>query len=395
MGVAAPVGLGVDTYWSAILAGRNGIAEVRDLDTSRLHARLAGQIRDFDPAEHIPARLLPQTDRVTQLALVAAESALADAKLPDGEFSEYDMGVVLSNAQGGFDFTHREFRKLWTEGRESVSVYESFAWFYAANTGQVSIRHGMRGPSSVLVADQSGGLDALGYARKQVRSGTRLIVTGGLDSAFDPWGYISQYSHGRVSQNADPTRAYLPFDREARGYVPAEGGALFVLEDPATARDRGGEARGVLAGHGTTFSGLLRFDPSGDGLAAAIRAALAEADCPAEEVDVIFADALGTRAADDAEAAAISRVFGDRVPVTAPKAGYGRGYAASAALDVATALASLEHGVLPPTPNVTETCVDLDVVTRMARRAELRTALVLARGFGGTNSALLLRRADT
>src|SRR5207244_3811988 len=121
----------------------------------------------------------------------------------------------------GFAFTHREFRKLWAEGPASVSVYESFAWFYAVNTGQISIRNGLRGPSSALVAEQAGGLDAVGHARRTVRAGTPLVVTGGVDSALDPWGWVSQLADGRVSRAADPARAYLPFDARASGHVPA------------------------------------------------------------------------------------------------------------------------------------------------------------------------------
>lgn len=111
-------------------------------------ARLAGLVDDVDPAEHLPGRLLPQTDVSTRLALIAAEEALGDAGADTSAMADYDMGIVTASASGGFEFTHREFRKLWSRGPEHVSVYESFAWFYAVNTGQISIRHGMRGPST-------------------------------------------------------------------------------------------------------------------------------------------------------------------------------------------------------------------------------------------------------
>ncbi|HVV22888.1 MAG TPA: ketosynthase chain-length factor [Pseudonocardiaceae bacterium] len=393
IGVTAPTGLHPAEYWAATLAGRGGIGEVTGFDATRYPVRLVGQVRDFRAEERIPKRLLTQTDRVTRLALYAAAQALDDAGVTEGALPDEDMGVVLSNGQGGSDFTHREFRKLWTEGVSAVSVYESFAWFYAANTGQVSIRHRMRGPSSVLVGEQAGGLDAIGKAWRQVRSGDRLVVTGGVDSAFDPWGFIAQYSHGRVSRARIAERAYLPFDVAANGYVPAEGGAVLVLEDPASAYDRGVRSYGEIAGHAATFDPPPGSDRPGT-LREAIRLALADADVTPEDVDVVFADSAGLPELDRAEADAIAAVFGPRaVPVTAPKAGYGRSGAGGGPLDVVTALQALRHATIPPTPYTADVPPEygIDVVTGAARPASIRTALVLARGFGGFNSAVVVR----
>lgn len=244
VGVIAPGGTGTEAYWQSLLSGVSSIRELTRFDASRYPCRLAGQIDDdFDTAGLVPARLLPQTDISTRYALVAGHHALSDAGVASGPEAapDYAMGVVTSTAQGGFDFTHREFRKLWHQGPEYVSVYESFAWFYAVNTGQLSIRHTLRGPSAALVAEQAGGLDAIGHARRTVRRGTPLMLTGGIDSAFDPWGWSSQLAGGLVSTVDDPERAYLPFDDDASGYVPGEGGAMFVLEDLDAALRRGAE----------------------------------------------------------------------------------------------------------------------------------------------------------
>ena len=165
IGALAANGFGTQDYWAATREGRHGIGELSRFDVRKYPATLAGEIRGFDAADHLPDRLLPQTDVSTRYALVAAGWALEDAKVDPASLVDYDMGVVTANALGGFEFTHREFHKLWTEGPQTVSVYESFAWFYAVNAGQISIRHGMRGPSSALVTEQAGGLDAVGHAR--------------------------------------------------------------------------------------------------------------------------------------------------------------------------------------------------------------------------------------
>jgi act minimal PKS chain-length factor (CLF/KS beta) len=393
IGIMAANGLGTETYWKATLAGDSGIRRLERYDPSRYPAELAGQIPDFEAVEHLPSRLIPQTDRVTRLALVAADWALADAGISDGDYPDFDMGVVTSNGSGGFEFTHTEINKLWTQGPARVSVYESFAWFYAANTGQISIRHGMRGPSGVLVAEQAGGLDAIGQARRNLRRGSKLMITGGMESSFDPWGWVSHLASGQVSTGRDPSTAYLPFDVDARGYVPGEGGAILVLERADAARARAASSYGRIAGYASTFDP----PPGGDrpsNLGRAITLGLADAGLTPAEVDVVFADSAGVLERDRAEARAIAEVFGPYgVAVTAPKAGNGRLCAGGGPLDVATALLAMRDGVIPPTPNVRsvpgEYLLDLALEPRTA---ELAVAVVLARGRGGFNSAVILTK---
>ncbi|MGA5128304.1 ketosynthase chain-length factor [Streptomyces olivoreticuli] len=391
--VLAPNGLGAEQYWKALLAGENGIAELSRFDASRYASKLAGEVRGFDVKDHLPGRLLPQTDISTRYGLVAADWALADAGVDAGTLTDYDKGVVTSNSQGGFEFTHREFHKLWSKGPEFVSVYESFAWFYAVNTGQISIRNTMRGPGAALVGEQAGGLDALGHARRTVRSGTKLVLSGGVDSAFDPWGWASQLSSGRVSTVADPRRAFLPFDADASGYVPGEGGAMLILEDAASARERGaGNVYGELAGYASTF------DPkpgSGrpSGLRRAAELALADAGLRPGDIDVVFADASGVPALDRDEAEAIRGVFGaGGVPVTAPKSLTGRMYAGGGPADVVAALLAIRDRVIPHTAHVTRVPQEygLDVVRDEPRDVPVKAALVLARGRWGFNSAVVV-----
>lgn len=393
IGAISPNGSGTDFHWKATLSGRSGIAELTRFDATGYPAMLAGEVLDFDVAKHIPGRLLPQTDISTRFALAAAEWAQLDAGLDSTRLRDYDMGVVTANACGGFDFTHREFDKLWGRGPEYVSVYESFAWFYAVNTGQISIRHGMRGPGTALVGEQAGGLDALGHARRTVLRGTPVVVSGGVDSALDSWGYLAQLSGGRVTRATDAERAYLPFDRQASGYVPGEGGAILLVEDADAARVRGAaQVYGTIAGYAATF------DPPPDsprppGLARAAEQALADAGLRPADIDVVFADAAGVPELDRIEAAAISQIFGAHgVPVVAPKALIGRLYSGGAPLDVVDALLSMRDEVIPGAPAAIDVPAEyeLDLVIGEPRSQPVRTALVLARGRHGFNAALVL-----
>ncbi|GAA1772279.1 ketosynthase chain-length factor [Streptomonospora arabica] len=399
LGIVAPNGFGAADYWEATLHGRSGIGPLTRFEAGGYPAQLAGEVPDFEPADHLPRRLIPQTDHMTRLALVAAEWALADAGADPAQMPEYAAGVTTASASGGFEFGQRELEKLWSRGPEHVSAYQSFAWFYAVNTGQISIRHGMKGPSGVLVTEQAGGLDAVAQARRHVRDGTGVVVTGGVDASLCPWGWTAQIASGGLSGRRDPDRAYLPFDADACGYVPGEGGAILTVEDPRSAARRGGcRAYGEIAGYGATFDPPPWSDRE-PGLRRAIETALADAGAGPDEVDAVFADAAGLPEADRREAEAVDAVFGGRtrpVPVTAPKTMTGRLYSGGAALDTATALLAMAEDVVPPTVNVTDPApyCDLDLVIGEPRNTSLHTCLVLARGYGGFNSALVLRRAE-
>lgn len=394
LGIAAPNGLGAGEYWPATLAGRSGIARVSRFDPDPYPATLAGEVPGFDAAEHLPSRLLPQTDHMTRLALVAADWAMADADLPVADLDDFGLGVATAASAGGFEFGQNELQNLWSKGSGHVSAYQSFAWFYAVNTGQISIRHGLRGPGTAMVTDQAGGLDAVAQARRQLRRGTTAMVAGGVDGSICPWGWTAQLASGRLSASADPGAAFLPFDPRACGHVPGEGGALLILEDSRAARDRGAPVYGEIAGYAATF------DPApGSGRAPALRRAielaLADARLTPADIGMVFADAAAVPELDAAEAEAITAVFGPLgVPVTAPKTMTGRLYAGGGALDVATALLAVRDQRIPPTVNVAaDPRYELDLVTGESRRCDAGAALVIARGHGGFNSALAVTAA--
>ena len=395
LGIIAPTGVGVDEYWSATLSGKSAIGLVTRFDASKYPVQLCGEVTNLDPTQHLPNRLLPQTDHVTRLSLVASERAFADAGVDLADVPEFEMGVVTASAAGGFEFGQRELQKLWSRGSAFVSAYQSFAWFYAVNTGQISIRHGMRGPSGVLVSEQAGGLDAVAQARRHLDQGARLMITGAVDSNICPWGWIAQIKGGRSSTSIDPARAYLPFGAAANGHVSGEGGALLVLETLDAARRRGVDRPyGEVVGYGATF------DPAPDTgrpatLAKAIDRALADARIGPDEVDIVLADGAAVPELDLVEAQAMASIFGPYgVPISVPKAGTGRLAAGGGALDLATALLCLRDQVVPPTPNVEAPAADypIDLVVGQPREMTIRTALVVARGYGGFNVAMVLRR---
>ncbi|MFI1395476.1 ketosynthase chain-length factor [Streptomyces sp. NPDC020681] len=396
LGVVAPTGLTAEAHWASVLAGKTAIGRISRFDPSTYPVRLAGEVPDFVAKEQVPSRLIQQTDRWTHLGLAAAEAAINDADVVPAELPEYELAVVTASSSGGTEFGQQEMERLYQHAPDWVGAYQSIAWFYAATTGQVSIRHGLRGPCGVICSEQAGGLDAIGQARRLIRGGSRLVVTGGTDASLCPYGLTAQLSTGRLSTVPDPARAYLPFDSEASGYLPGEGGAMLLVESAEAA-----EARGAQQIYGRILGYAAGFDPAPGSerppaLRRTIAAALADAGVEPAAVDVVFADAFGVPGDDLAEAEALTEVFGPRaVPVTAPKTLTGRLYGGGAALDVATALLALRDQIVPHTvgPSAPAPRYEIDLVLGEPRRKELNTALVVARGHGGFNAALVVGRA--
>ncbi|SBW18689.1 Actinorhodin polyketide putative beta-ketoacyl synthase 2 [Candidatus Protofrankia californiensis] len=398
VGVIAPSGIGTEEHWGSTLRGELRVGPITSFDTSRYATTLAGQVEGFDPADHLSGRIVLQTDRWTWLGMAATELALSDASYDPAAHDPYATSVVFGAGSGGNDFGQREIQRLWSRGRQAVSVYQSIAWFYAATTGQTSIRHGIKGPSGVVVSDGAGGLDSLAQARRTISRGTPVVLAGGAEAGLTPYALTCQTTGGRLSTSCEPRTAYKPFDRSADGYVPAEGGATLVVEDPASAAARGApRVYAEIAGYAATHDAHHHRDPSSDPrwYAEAMRRALADANLTPADVDVIFADGAGSRDLDELEARAIHVAFGahaERVPVTAPQGLIGRMCAGGSALAAVNALLSIRDGVIPAVGNLDDPAPEyrLDLV-RAPRQTPVRVAMVNARGYGGFNSSLILR----
>jgi minimal PKS chain-length factor (CLF/KS beta) len=398
LGVVAPTGIGAEEHWRATLAGSLCVRAIDAFDTRRYATTLAGQVPGFVPEKYVDDRLLVQTDRWTWLSLAAARMALDDAKYDAAAEDPYATAVVLASGSGGNQFGQREIEALWSRGRRAVSAYQSIAWFYAASAGQTSILHGTKGPASVLVSDGAGGLDSLGAARRVVRRGTPAVLAGGTEAPLSPYALACQATNGRMTTSRRPEAGYKPFDLDANGYAPGEGGAVLLVEEAdAGIRRRARKVYGEIAGYAATHDGHHPREVAPDcrQLARAMRRALADAAVTVDEVSAVVADGAGTPELDSLEAQAITEVFGARrspVPITAPQGLTGR-LCAGSALNVVTALLAMRDGILPAVGNLTRPvpAYRLDLV-REPRTVNLDVVLVNARGYGGFNSAMVLRR---
>lgn len=399
LGVVAPSGVGAENHWRSVLAGELHVRPIEGWDADLYGTVLAGQTTGFVGADHVDKRLLVQTDRWTWLSLATAQLALKDARYDPAAVSPYATSVALSAGSGGNEFGQREIQSLWSKGPRSVTAYQSIAWFYAASTGQTSIRHGTKGPAGVLVSEGAGGLDSLGYARRILRRGTPTVLAGGTEAPLSPYALACQGTSDRLTTRRYPREGYKPFDVRANGYAPGEGGAVLIVEDLSAAQDRAApQIYGEVVGYAATHDAYHHENPAPDGhqFARAMERALRDASLTSDDVDLVVADGAGTPILDALEVQALARVFGSRpapVPVTAPQGFVGRLCAGGSALNVATALLSIRDGVVPAIGNLDEPipAEGLDLV-REPREMPIDVVLVNARGFGGFNSSIVLRR---
>ncbi|OQB12930.1 MAG: Actinorhodin polyketide putative beta-ketoacyl synthase 2 [Candidatus Omnitrophica bacterium ADurb.Bin205] len=401
IGAVSPSGIGKRQLWANIKSGRSFIKEITRFDASRYPSHIAGQIDDLEKYSTFSERLLKKIDAFSHMALIASELALQDAGVDIKQEDPNLVGIFLGNAIGGWLYAETELRDMYIEGREGVSPYMASAWFPAAPQGQVSIYYGIKGFSKTVVADRASSLMALGYARKILAKGKlNLILSGGMEAPVSPYALLCCNTYGGLSSdNQHPQEAYRPFDKRRSGFVIGEGSGVVVMESIERAKSRNANILALISGYGTTCDGVDRINSAVDGkeLARAIRIALEDARAGIDEIDYISLDGIALDIWDNSEVGAIREVFGSRskdIPVSCPKSMFGNLLGASGVLDMIIAIQAMEHSLIPPTINLDEPSIaGLNYVSKEAREHRIKKALIISRGRGGINSALIIEKA--
>ncbi|MGA2775735.1 MAG: beta-ketoacyl-[acyl-carrier-protein] synthase family protein [Candidatus Omnitrophota bacterium] len=401
IGIVAPSGIGKRQFWANIKAGRSFVKEITRFDAALYPAHIAGQIDDLEKYSHVSERLLKKIDAFSHMALIASEMSLQDAGIDIKNEDPSLIGIFLGNAIGGWLYAETELRDLYLEGREGVSPYMASAWFPAAPQGQVSIYYGIKGFSKTVVADRASSLMAVGYAKKVLaKNKLNLILSGGMEAPVTPYALLCCNTYGALSKdNAHPQSAYRPFDKKRSGFVIGEGSGIMVLESVRRAKSRNAKIMAVISGYGTTCDGVNRINPASDGreLARAIKMALDDAKVAPEQIDYISLDGLAVDIWDSSEIKAIETVFAKRaaeIPLSCPKSMYGNLLGASGAVDLITTILAMEHNLVPPTINLDEPAENsLNYVSKEAKEYKIDKALVISRGRGGINSAIVIEKS--
>lgn len=396
MGAISAFGEGAAPLWQALRAGRSGIAPLRHPDAARLRVRIAAQVPEsYDERAHFDERMLSMFDRTTQFALLAAREAIAQSGL---DFKTDALGtrtaVVVGTGVGGEITQDEQSKRLYAENAQRVHPLSIVRLMINAPASQISIMHGLRGPTFAVSSACASTNHAVAQAAQMIRSGLAdVAVTGGTEACLS-YGALRAWEAMRVL--ADDT--CRPFSANRRGLVLGEGAGIFVLESMDHARARGATVLAELAGVGMSADAGDIVAPDPQGSSAAMSQALADAGLAPQDVDYINAHGTGTPANDPTETRAIRLSFGahaERLAVSSTKSMHGHALGASGALELVAVIGALREGVVPPTANLdrADPACDLDYVPNAPRRMDVRAALSNSFAFGGLNAVLALKRA--
>lgn len=393
MGAVSAFGLGAETLWNSLKNGQSGIRPLRHPRASDLRVRIAAQVpEDFDPAPHFDERLLPQLDRTTQLAMLAAREAIAASGLTFDENLGERSGVVIGTGVGGETSHDEQDRRLYAEQATRMHPLSIVRVMSNAPASQISMAHGLRGPGFAVSSACASTYHAVAQAALLLRAGMADVMVAGGAEACLSFGALKAWDAMRVL--ADDT--CRPFDANRRGLVLAEGAGVFVLETLAYASARGAPILAELVGIGMSSDAGDIVAPDPRGSSAAMRLALADAQLSTGDIDYINAHGTATQANDIAETQAIHRCFGNharQLAVSSTKSMHGHALGASGALELVAVLGAIRDGVVPPTMNLEQTdpACDLDYVPNVAREMPVRAALSNAFAFGGLNAVVAVR----
>ena len=401
MGILCPLGLNVADTWDALIAGKSGIDYITLFDPEPMETKFAGEVKGFEPTDYINRKDARRMDRFAQLAVVASLQAVNQAGLQINAMNQGSIGVIIGSGIGGLTTLFEQIGVLQEKGPARVSPFLVPMMICDMAGAQVSIALGLKGPNLCTTSACSSGSDAIGAAYELIKHGaTQAMIAGGSEAIINPIGIAAFNALKAIStRNDEPQLASRPFDAERDGFVIGEGAAALILEELTFARRRGAKILAEILAYGASADAyhITQPDENGEGAARAMRAALARAGLAATEIDYINAHGTSTPLNDRVETMAIKTVFGDhayRVPVSSTKSMMGHLIGAAGAIEAAICVLAIQHGVIPPTINLThpDPECDLDYVPNVARRARVTTALSNSLGFGGHNSVLVFRQ---
>lgn len=402
LGLITPVGLTADVTWEALLAGRSGVGPITKFDTEGYVARIAGEVDGFDPTDFVPKKDVKKMDLHVQYAIAASQEAWESAAL-QGAYEPERIGTIIGSGIGGLNIMQKFHEVQLRRGPGRVSPFFIPGLIVNLAAGWVSMRFDLRGPNAAPCTACSTGNHAIGDAFKVIQRGDAdAMLCGGTEGVVCSLA-IDGFSAMRALslRNEEPERASRPFDSERDGFVLAEGAGILVLEEESAARERGATILAEVEGYGMSSDAHHISAPPEDGRGAAqvMQAALDDAGIEPEKIGYINTHGTSTPLGDIAEVRAIKTVFGDHayeLAASSTKSVTGHLLGAAGGAEAGFTVLTLRDGKIPPTINYEnpDPECDLDFVPNEAREADVEWALSNSFGFGGTNAALVFKRAD-
>jgi 3-oxoacyl-[acyl-carrier-protein] synthase II len=401
LGVIAPNGIGKDEFWKSLKEGKSGITRITRFDATTYPCQVAGEVRNFDPTNYMDPKTAKRMDRFSQFALACAKMAVEDAGVKVGDNFLEKAGVVVGSAMGGIPLAEAQHALFLEKGLKRVSPYLAISLFTGSASSQISIALGMKGYSNVIGGACAAGTDAVGYAYDIIRNGEiDMVIAGGAEAPLAPLAFGAFCVIDALSKiNGNPARASRPFDAERNGFVMSEGAGIVVIEELGHALKRGARIYGEIIGYGTTYDSFHMVQPSPDGkqAARAVEMSLQDAGIAHQEIDYINSHGTSTPLNDKMETKVIKDVFGERaykISINATKSMIGHTLGAAGAIEVIASALAIQNQFLHPTINYEypDPECDLDYLANVGRAAEVNCLLTNSYGFGGKNSALILKR---
>ncbi len=402
-GAVTPVGNDKVTFWNNIKNGVCGIDTISRFDASGFACQIGAEVKEFNPELYLEKKEAKRMDRYTQFAVASAKMAVEDAKIDMEREDPYKVGVIIASGIGGIETLEGQASVLANKGPGRVSPFFIPMMISNMAAGQVAITTGAKGVNYCITSACASGTHAIGEAFRAVRYGdVDVMITGGAEAAITPLSFAGFCSMKAMStRNDDPKGASCPFDKNRDGFVMGEGAGIVILEELEHAKARGAHIIAEVVGYGATDDAyhITAPAPDGEGGAAAMSKALADAQIQPEEVDYINAHGTSTPYNDKFETAAIKKVFGEHayhMAVSSTKSMTGHLLGAAGAVETIISALAIEDEFVPPTVNYKEAdpdC-DLDYVVNEGRIQPIRYALSNSLGFGGHNAVILLKKYE-
>ena len=401
MGIICPTGNTVEEAWQNAAAGKSGIQYIERFDTSDLENRFGGEVKNFDPEAVLGRREARRTDRVTQLALVAARQAIEDSGLEITPENRYDIACVCGSGIGGIESIVESVKSFLDKGPKLVSPLMVPMMLPDAPSGKISMTYGLRGPNFAISTACATGNNCIGEATEMIRRGqVKAAVAGSAEAGLNAIAIASFNNMGAISRrNEEPLKASRPFDVDRDGFVVAEGSALLVLEDLEHALARGAKIYAEILGYGHTSDAYHVTAPldTGEGAATAIQLALEDADLKPADVDYINAHGTSTPLNDKSETLAIKLAMGEQayeVPISSTKSVTGHLMGAAGSVEAVFSIMAIQNNFIPPTINLDnqDPECDLNYTPNEGVSRDIDVVMSNSFGFGGHNAVVLFGR---
>lgn len=400
IGAVTPLGNDVETTWNNLIAGVSGIGPLTRINADDFPAKVAAEVKDFDPADFIDKKDARKMDRFAQFAVAASIMAVKDSGLDINEENSERIGVWIGSGIGGMETFENQYQNFLNKGYRRVSPFFVPMLIPDMAAGQVSITLGARGVNSCTVTACATGTNSIGDAFKVIQRGDALaMITGGAEAPITNMSVAGFCANTALSTNPDPKTACRPFDADRDGFIIGEGAGIIVLEELEHALARGAHIYAEIVGYGSTGDAyhITAPAPGGEGGARAMKMAINDGGLKPEEIDYINAHGTSTGYNDKFETAAIKEVFSDhakKLAVSSTKSMTGHLLGAAGGIEAIISVLSIKEGIIPPTINYVtpDPECDLDYVPNEARKQDITTALSNSLGFGGHNATIVFKK---